>query len=568
MTITRERTSPSNRGEKSGKPEKPRRSEGQWAAGDREPLNHNEAFKAADNPLNVRERIVSTYAVQGYDSIAPDDLRGRFRWMGLYTQRAPGIDGGRTAQVPPEELDARHFMMRIRVDGGVVSTDQLDAIADVSTRYARDSADITDRQNIQLHWVEIEDVPAIWERLESVGLWTQEACGDCPRVVIGSPLAGRSATEILDPTPAVEQIKQMLREDPSLANLPRKFKTSVSWAWDAVPEINDVSFVGVEHPEYGPGFDVLVGGGLSTSAHLAPRLGAWVPLAEVPEVWHAVVELFRDWGYRRLRNKARLKYLVADWGPEKVREVLETQFLHRRLLDGPPAQAPEHPIDYVGVTEQQDGRVAVGFAPIAGRVSGSALQAVADAARVAGSGHVAFTPLQKLVVLDLQPERVDALVEALEPHGLFARASTWRRGTIACTGLEYCKLAIVETKGRAHELVADLERRLADIDLEHPIAININGCPNSCARIQVADIGLKGQIVQDADGNQVEGFQAHLGGELGPDAGYGRKLRGHKVTSAELGDYVERLVRAYDRDRRDGERFAQWVARSDEDVLR
>ncbi len=543
------------------------RPEGQWALGQTDPLNHNEEFKRDDNPLNVRARILDTYSVQGFDSIPSDDLRGRFRWMGLYTQRKPGIDGGRTAQLEPHELDDVHFMMRVRVDGGSLTLPQLEAIADISTTYARDSADITDRQNIQLHWVRIEDVPAIWERLAAVGLDTTEACGDCPRVILGSPVAGVIAGEGIDPRPSIAAIKERFIGDPTLSNLPRKYKTSVSWFWDAVPEINDISFVGVEHPEHGPGFDVLVGGGLSTSAHLAVRLGAWVPESDVPQVWHAVTQFFRDYGYRRLRNKARLKYLVQDIGAEKVREILETEYLRRPLLDGPAAVAPERPLDYVGVHEQADGRRLVGFSPIAGRVSGSILTQVAAAARAAGSERVTLTPLQKLLVLDVAPERVDALIEQVEPLGLIARASTWRRGTLACTGLEYCKLAIVETKGRAATLVAAMESRLDGLDLDRPVSVGINGCPNSCARIQTTDIGLKGQIVTDDEGAQVEGFQVHLGGGLGPDVGFGRKLRGHKVTARELPDYVERLVRHYAAGKEPGERFAQWAQRAPEDQL-
>ena len=547
---------------------KARRSEGQWALGDVEPLNANEVFKKADNPLNVRERILTRYCVEGFASIDPEDLRGRFRWMGLYTQRKPGIDGGRTSALPPEELDDEHFMMRIRIDGGLLSADQLEAIGTVSTRYARDTADITDRQNVQLHWVRVEDVPAIWDTIEPLGLWSQEACGDCPRVVLGSPLAGVNPAELIDASPAIEEIKRIVREDTSLANLPRKYKSSVSWSWDAVPEINDISFVGVVHPEHGPGFDVLVGGGLSTAAHLAPRLGAWVPLEQVPTVWHAVTKLFRDYGYRRSRNRARLKYLVADWGAARIREVLEAEYLDAPLIDGPAAVPPPATLDYIGVTPLRDGTVSVGFSAVAGRVSGSTLTAVAAAVRRVGASHVALTPHQKLLVVGVAAERVDELEALLRPLGLSSQVSPWRRGMMACTGLEFCKLAIVDTKGRAHDLVVDLDARLADVELDRPLAITLNGCPNSCARIQVADIGFKGQIVTDANGDQVEGFQAHLGGQLGEDAGYGRKLRGHKVTSAELGDYIERLVRAFAADREQGETFRSWVARSEEDVLR
>ncbi|GAB97135.1 sulfite reductase (ferredoxin) [Kineosphaera limosa] len=558
---------PAARSGAAGKGRRAARPEGQWALGQTDPLNHNEEFKAEDNPLNVRARIIEKYSVEGFDSITSDDLRGRFRWMGLYTQRKPGIDGGRTAQLEPHELDDIHFMMRVRVDGGSLSLAQLEAIADISTTYCRDSADITDRQNIQFHWVRVEDVPAIWERLEAVGLDTTEACGDCPRVILGSPVAGVIAGEVIDPRPAIAKIKERFIGDPTLSNLPRKFKSSVSWHWDAVPEINDISFVGVVHPEHGPGFDLLVGGGLSTSAHLAVRLGAWVPEAEVPEVWHGVTQLFRDYGYRRLRNKARLKYLVQDLGALKVREILETEYLQRKLIDGPAAQAPARPPDYVGVHDQADGLKIVGFSPIAGRVSGTILTAIAQAARAAGSDRVTLTPLQKLLVLDVAPEKVEGLIEAIEPHGPRARASTWRRGTLACTGLEYCKLAIVETKARAATLVGVLESRLGELDLEHPVSVGINGCPNSCARIQTADIGLKGQIVVDDEGNQVEGFQVHLGGGLGLDAGFGRKLRGHKVTAEQLPEYVERVVRHYADGHEPGERFAQWAQRAPEDQL-
>ncbi|WP_286966917.1 MULTISPECIES: nitrite/sulfite reductase [Arsenicicoccus] len=554
---------------RAGRPRAGGDNEGQWALGHREPLNHNEEFKAAEDPLAVRERIEQTYAREGFASIPSDDLRGRFRWWGLYTQRRPGIDGGRTATLEPHELDDEYFMMRIRVDGQALTLPQLRAIADVSERYGRGTADVTDRQNIQLHWVRIEDVPAIWNALEEVGLSTTEACGDVPRAILGSPVAGIAAAELVDPTPAILEIKRRYIGNPELSNLPRKFKTAISWQWDTVPEINDVSFVGVVHPEHGPGFDLLVGGGLSTSAHFAQRLGAWVPLDEIPEVWEGVCAIFRDYGYRRLRNRARLKYLMADWGAERFREVLEGEYLHRALVDGPAAEAPREPIDHMGIHEQKDGRVYVGVTPTVGRVRGTTLRGLADAVERHGGGRIAFTPLQKVVVLDVDPAQAEALVTDLDALGLPARPSAWRRGTMACTGIEFCKLAIVDTKDRATSLVEDLEVRLADIEPElgQPVGISLNGCPNSCARIQTSDIGLKGQIVRDADGNRVPGYQVHLGGQLGAEAGFGRKIRGHKVTENDLGDYVERVVRRYVADRQDDETFAQWTIRVDDEAL-
>jgi sulfite reductase (ferredoxin) len=547
-----------------------RRGEGQWALGYREPLNPNERSKKDDNPLNVRARIENIYARGGFDSIDPGDLRGRFRWYGLYTQRAPGIPGARTGVIEPEELDDSYFMLRVRVDGGRLTTEQLRVVGEISQAYARDTADITDRQNIQYHWIRIEDMPTVWEKLEGVGLTTMEACGDSPRVILGSPVAGIAEDEVIDGTPAIEEIKRRYVGDPAFSNLPRKFKTAISGLQDVAHEVHDIAFVGVVHPEHGPGFDVWVGGGLSTNPMIGKRLGAWVPLDEVPDVWAGVISVFRDYGYRRLRHRARIKFLVSDWGAERFREVLETEYLHRTLIDGPTPEVPDQPRDHIGVHRQRDGRYYVGAAPIAGRVSGSTLVAVAKSVERTGSRQVRLTPQQKLVVLDVPEAEVPGLQAELASLGLQTEPSPWRRGVMACTGIEFCKLAIVETKARAANLVNELEHRLADVQagVEHPVSVHVNGCPNSCARIQTADIGLKGQIVTDDNGDQVEGFQVHLGGGLGLDAGFGRKLRGHKVTATELPDYVERVVRQYLAQRGDGERFPQWVARAEEADLR
>jgi sulfite reductase (ferredoxin) len=547
------------------------RGEGQWAMGHREPLNPNERMKKDDGGLNVRQRVETIYAHHGFASIDPADLRGRLRWWGLYTQRAPGIDGGRTAILEPHELEDEYFMLRVRIDGGQLSVAQLQTIASISQRFGRDSADITDRQNIQLHWVRIEDVPTIWRELEAVGLSTTEACGDTPRVIMGSPVAGVAEAEVIDPTEAIQEINERFIGDPSLANLPRKFKTSISWLADTPYESNDIALVGVIHPDHGPGFDLWVGGGLSTNPRLAERLGVWVPLHEVAEVWLGVVSIFRDYGYRRLRNRARLKFLLADWGVAKFRQILETEYLGRPLIDGPAPELPEKPIDHVGVHKQWDGLYYVGAAPIAGRVSGTLLASVADAAVAAGSDRVRLTPYQKLIVCDVASDRVEGLVRTLRSVDLQVTPSAWRRGTMACTGIEFCKLAIVETKARAASLVAHLEERLAEFDVD--ISIHLNGCPNACARTQVADIGLKGQLVPGPDGDLVEGFQIHLGGGLGmaagQTAGFGRKLRGLKTTAAELPSYVERIARRYLADRASAaESFAVWVSRADEELLK
>ncbi|MFG2826198.1 nitrite/sulfite reductase [Streptomyces sp. NPDC048434] len=545
------------------------RGEGQWAVGHHTPLNGNEQFKKDDDGLNVRTRIETIYSKAGFDSIDPNDLRGRMRWWGLYTQRKPGIDGGKTAVLEPEELDDKYFMLRVRIDGGRLTTEQLRVIGEVSQEFARGTADITDRQNVQYHWIRIEDVPEIWQRLEAVGLSTTEACGDTPRVILGSPVAGIAENEIIDGTPVIEEIQKRVIGNPEFSNLPRKFKSAVSGSplLDVAHEINDISFVGVEHPEHGPGFDLWVGGGLSTNPKLGVRLGAWVSREEAADVYEGVISIFRDYGYRRLRTRARLKFLVADWGPEKFRQVLEDEYLGRKLTDGPaPKQPDQQWRDHIGVHKQNDGRYYVGFAPRVGRVDGATLTKIAELAAEHGSGRLRTTAEQKMIVLDIDESQVESLVSGLEALDLRVQPSPFRRGTMACTGIEFCKLAIVETKARGASLIDELERRLPEFD--EPVTINVNGCPNACARIQVADIGLKGQLVLDDDGNQVEGYQVHLGGALGLEAGFGRKVRGLKVTADQLPDYVERVLRNFAEQREDGERFATWAARAEEGALK
>jgi sulfite reductase (ferredoxin) len=549
---------------------RPRRGEGQWALGYREPLNPTERLKRDSDGLDVRQRILDVYAHTGFGGIDPSDLRGRFRWMGLYTQRAQGIPGGKTATLEPEELEDSYFMMRIRTDGGALSAEQLRVIAGISTEFGRDIADVTDRQNIQLHWIAIEDVPEIWRRLDAVGLQTTEACGDVPRGMLNCPLAGIAEDEVIDASGVLAETVAKYVGNPEFSNLPRKWKTSMSGCADqcAEPELDDVSFVGVRTEGGEVGYDLWVGGGLSTNPRFADRIGVFVRPDQVPDVWAAVTSIFRDYGYRRARNHARMKFLMADWGPEKFRRVLEEEYLGRALPDGPaPTPARHENRDHVGVTRQQDGANALGFALRTGRISGTLLTRLADLAEQYGTrgGRLRTTPQQKMLILDVPDETVEDLVATLAEHDLLVRPSAFRRGTLACTGLEFCKLAIVETKQHAQDLYAELEKRLPDFDT--PIGINVNGCPNSCARFQTADIGFKGSMVRDENGEMVEGFQVHLGGHLGVEASFGRKFRGHKVTKTETADYCERVLRGYLERREPGESFAAYVARAEESWL-
>jgi sulfite reductase (ferredoxin) len=532
------------------------RSEGQWALGYREPLNPAETAKREDDGLNVRARIESIYSKKGFASIWPSDLRNRFRWYGLYTQR-PETDG--------------YFMMRIRIPGGMLTSEQIDVIGRVSERYGRDVADVTDRQNIQLHWIRVEDVPHIWSELEAVGLSTTEACGDTPRNLLGCPLAGIDESEITDASQVLRDANDALVGDPAFSNLPRKYKISISGCAHhcGQPEINDLALTGARHPQLGAGFDLWVGGGLSTNPKFAQRLGAFVAPDQVVPVVTGVTTVFREWGYRRARNRARLKFLLADWGPEKFREVLEEEMgVSLPDLDEPAPSAIAHR-EHTGIWPQKDGAFYLGFSPKAGRIAGHQLRAIGRLARRYGSGRVRTTTQQKMVVLDVPEANVEELSAELEILDLPVRASAWRRGTMACTGIEFCKLAIVETKGRAVELYRYLESTVPDF--EEDVRINVNGCPNSCARFQTADIGLMGCLVTDTvhvmdhDGNQVaekrktESFLVHLGGHLGEGRTFGRKVRGLKVPAPELGPYVETLIRRYRQQVSNGTGFSSFV---------
>ncbi|HWL66143.1 MAG TPA: nitrite/sulfite reductase [Actinomycetota bacterium] len=552
--------------EPDARPKSRSRGEAQWALGYREPQSLAEQTKKEDDGLNVRARIEDVYSKKGFASIWPGDLRSRFRWHGLYTQR-PEVDG--------------YFMLRIRIPGGQLTSEQTDVIGRISERYGRDVADVTDRQNVQLHWIRIEDMPEIWRELEAVDLSTTEACGDTPRNLLSCPLAGIDSTEVIDASEVLRNANAALVNDYAFSNLPRKYKISISGCAHqcAQHEINDVGLVGVKHPSGEVGFDVWVGGGLSTNPMFGKRLGAFVPPDQVVPVVLGITSVFRDWGYRRVRNRARLKFLVQDWGPMKFREVLEEELgFSLEDLDPPPTPNGLVHREHVGIGKQKDGKSYIGFAPKAGRIQGHQLRAIARLARRFGDGRLRTTTQQKMVILDVEPGRVDELVEELDALDLPVLATNWRRGAMACTGIEFCKLAIVETKGRAVEIYRYLEKALPGYEDE--IRINVNGCPNSCARYQTADIGLMGCIisertwVMDHDGNQieerrkVEAFLVHLGGHLGTDRSFGRKAKGVKVLASEAGPYIETLIRRYHADRDDAERFSTFVNRlSDKEFL-
>ncbi|MEP7273194.1 MAG: nitrite/sulfite reductase [Acidobacteriota bacterium] len=507
-----------------------------------------ERIKREKDGLDVWTDIVG-YSRTGFESINSDDM-DRFKWYGLYSQRP---------------IEDKRFMLRIKIPNGTVSSHQLETIGWLSEFYARSSGDITTRQDIQLHHIRIEDVPHIFDELEGIGLTTQEACGDAVRNVVGCPLAGVDDDQLFDASPLVDRVSRLFLTDRNFSNLPRKFKVSISGCDQqcAQHEINDIGLVAVTNDDHGIGFDLWVGGGLGARPRLADRLGVFIWYDEVTEVITRIVEMFRDHGDRSDRKKARLKFLLAKWGPDRFRQELEGR-LGRKLVDLPQLSAMKARRNHVGVgAQRQPGLHYIGVAVLAGRISGSQMISVAGLARRYAAGRVRFTNSQNLIVLDVPTANVQRLNESLAELGLESNGSVFRRGTVACTGKQFCKLAVVETKDRAAEVVNYLEETLPGFNSD--VRISVTGCINSCAQYQICDIGLVGVIGQ-VSGIETEFFQIHLGGHLGGSAAFGRKLsRRVKVDEAKF--YLERVIRAFQHTRREDETFSQFVWRLDRTEL-
>jgi sulfite reductase (ferredoxin) len=525
-----------------------------------------ERLKAAINPWTAHAEI-ERFGREGWDSIPPEWLNTYFRWWGIYTQGdgvgAVGGKGGEGKAVP-------YLMLRIRIPNGLLTSRQLAMIADVAERYARGVADITVRQNIQLHWIRIEDLPAVIRALSDVGITTLGACGDVTRNVTGCPVAGVDADEIADASPLAQAATDMLNGSPDFYNLPRKFKISITGCrvWCSYPEINDVALTALRHPYTGlPGFSLRVGGGLSTDPHLAPRLDAFIPWHQALAVVKGVAEIFRDSDVlRQNREKARLKFLFLQhgWTAERFQAELERR-LGEKLEPGVPEIAPEDIYrDHVGIHPQkQDGFSYVGIAVLRGRVQAAQLRALAALALRYGSGDLRTTGMQNLLVLNVPRPRAEELGREVEGLGLRLEGSPFWRGTIACTGSEFCKIALTETKGFARHLVDDLEARLPGF--EQHLKIHVTGCPNSCGQHWIADIGLEGKKTK-VDGQMVDAYYFCVGGAVGAHQATARPV-GYRTAATEVPAAIERLLRVYLAERREGDNFRQFcAARSDEEI--
>jgi sulfite reductase (ferredoxin) len=525
-----------------------------------------ERLKRALNPWEAYAEI-QRFAREGHASIPPE-WATYFRWWGVYSQGdgvgAVGGRGGEGRAVP-------YFMVRIRIPNGALAAHQFRTLADLAERHARGVADLTVRQNVQLHWVTIEDLPTVFETLWRTGITTLGACGDVTRNVTGCPVAGVDADELIDASPLVQEATRLLNGNPDFYNLPRKYKVAITGcrSWCVYPEINDLGVTAVLHQSTGEtGFAVRVGGGLSTDPHLAVRLDAFVQPRQVVPVVRAVSEIFRDSeGLRQNREKARLKFLFLNegWTPARFLAEVE-QRLGFRLAAGVPDDPPADVYrDHVGIHPQrQDGLCYVGLPVIRGRLVAEQMRAVADLAERFGSGQLRTTTMQNLLVLDVPRARAGVLAREVEALGFSLDASPFRRGTVACTGSEFCKLALTETKGFARRLVEDLEGRLPGFDRH--VRIHVTGCPNSCGQHWIADIGIEGKKLK-VDGALVDAYYFCIGGAVGRHQVVARPV-GYRVEAGEVPAAIERLLRQYLDERRAGEGFREFAARHTDEELR
>jgi len=524
----------------------------------------------------IREHLME-FAEEGWDAIPEDEHDAwfeRFKWWGLYHQR---------------KGQESYFMMRIGTPNGVLEPGQLRVVAEIADEYARGPVDNpefggaycdwTTRQSIQLHWIKLEDIPAIFEKLEANDLSTQQACGDSWRNIVGCPVAGKDKHEHIDAWPVAEELHETFKGNDDYSNLPRKWKVAVTGCDQGCGQgdINDLAYEPATKEIDGEeqlGFNIRVGGGLSRKEPRFSRsIDVWVPPEKAADVGAGMSALFREYGDRDDRFNARIKFLVDEWGTEKMRDVLQEEFVDFELQTAGEnmresytynAGGEEHG-DHVGVHEQPDGNYYVGLDVLVGRMGVDDVYELADLADDYGSGEVRLTQRQNIIVTDVDSDRVDEFLEeplldtySPDPH-------PFMRGSIACTGTEFCSLSIVETKNRQVRYARWLKD---NVDLPEGVEdfhIHLSGCTASCAQPQIADVSLRGMKTRK-DGEPVEALDIGLGGGLGEDPHFADWVE-MRVPADEVPGYIENLLATFEDERSEGQTFREFIAERDEEQL-
>jgi ferredoxin-nitrite reductase len=515
--------------------------------------NSIERLKREKFPFELIEELPELIE-RGYEDISEEDMV-RFQWYGLYHDK-PKVGT---------------FMMRVKVPSGILTPRQLRTIGELSRRFGRSDGELTTRQNIQLHWIELGHLPDVFETLEGAGLSTLGACGDCVRNITGCPVAGIDAEELFDATPLIREAAAFFYGNREYSDLPRKHKITISTCVHHcnAPDINCIALVGTIK-DGRRGYAVRVGGGLSSVPRISQHLNVFVPESEALAVLRAILDAWRfNLQYRMSRAKARLKFMVDDFGPEGMRAEAEKQLGYRlEVLPEPPRRTSD--TEHLGINPQkQEGLAYIGFPAYLGRMSGDQMVAVADVAESVG-GDVRLTRQQNFIIANVPQERVDEVVQRVEEIGYPLEVNRLRGTSLGCTGSPLCNYAVAETKSKLDEIVQHLE---ATFGREaEGIVVNVDGCPHACAQHWVADIGLQGSTLRTrgAGGEslgKIEAYEIYLRGSLGEDSAIGRPIV-RRVPHTEARHYVGRLVGAYLDRRLPEERFKQFADRhSDEELI-
>lgn len=510
-----------------------------------------EFMKQAKDGLDVWPDI-ERYSSEGFAAIDKEDM-ARFRWYGIYQQR-------------PKE---GHFMMRMKNPGGAVTAEQFEEISKIAKEFGGGFADVTTRQDIQYHWLTIETIPVVIKRLRTVGITTTGACGDTARNVTCCPVAGVDAHEVFDATPEMLEVTKVFVGNKAFSNLPRKFKLSVTGCpiHCSQPDINCVGLIGAERKINGKteqGYYVQVGGGLSSDPFMAQRLGIFVSRQDAALVCQGVASVYRDFGCRTNRRRARLKFLVAQWGPDRFREELEKACGKKfDRFEEPPAPVIKYR-DHVGIHPQkQKGLNYVGLSILVGRFSAEQGIEIARLSKKYGNGQIRFTNNQNIIILNVPDENVNPLVKELDSAGLAIEGSVFQRGSVTCTGKEFCNLAITETKARSKWIMTELEKLLPEF--KEPIRIHMSGCTNTCSQPQIGDIGFIGTLTKH-ENERVEGFNILLGGGLGHDRKFGRVVK-KAVPAVIIPQQIRNLLTIFEGEKHDGESFKDFCWRHSPEQL-
>ncbi len=510
--------------------------------------NPVERLKQEKHPLGIRDELPALIAA-GYEAVPEEDIV-RLQWWGLYHDK-PKVGT---------------FMLRIKLPSGHLTPARLRAIGEVSNRYGKGAGELATRQNIQLHYLKLSELPSVFADLDAAGITTAGGCGDTVRNITGCPVQGLDPDELFDASETVQAAADFFYGNPDFSNLPRKHKYTIAACADRcnAPEINCIALIGTVADDGRQGFAVRVGGGLSSVPRLARDMGVFVPKEEAVEVLAAITGAWSDdLRYRVSRVKARLKFMIDDIGAEGMRERVEAR-LGRTLEDYELPSVEQPPHDHLGIhSQKQPGLVYVGVPVHLGLISGDQMIALADLAEGVGA-DVRITRLQNFVVANVPEERLDEIVDGLAAIGFPLDVNPVRGRSIACTGEPHCNFSVTETKSRLGRLIETLEARFGDRIAE--LRLNLDGCPHACAQHWVGDLGFQGTTARDAAGARKQAYDVFVRGGLGPDAAIGRSLF-RRVPTEALDDAVIGLVGGWLEQREPGERFTSFTRRMSDDQL-